>query len=788
MDIEIMQAERKITAGQAVRTTGFHTVTPADEKGKLHTSPFFGVAQETVERDHDVKVQISGAFPTRIGSGLAGAVGVDISGRIVRASDENCRSAPNWIGDCDASGTVTIRPRRDTRLNVLDFGAAGDGVADDTVPLQSALDCATRFETDEPVREGKVVYLPPGDYRITKPLVVKHHCILEGAGGAGLGVTENTRLLADVKSGDFNLSVTGIGPVAGEVVYCAIALVGPFTSGPPAVDPYRDRADYAVLRQFTLKSEPDQGKSALDFYQAQQMDGVRILAHGPMVETVGVSGFRRNGITIYASFGRLFGPTANANLTQMRDCVLDNNGQHGLDIGSHGNDNTNTMLIMNVSASTNGRDGIHDHSSSGCTFVSCHTAGNRHQNFSCDHNTGIQCAVYVGCYAEGDAPSVFKGGNIAVVGGNIKITPDSTYWGYNTKGPSVLKVLNNYSSVRRYWIAKEGVDIDEGERQTPGDGYVYRAIHAGHTVGITPEHPEGVPAFQNPTGETEELEGLVWICEGEYRPEFSTSNKLGDATDSTIIQDYGSITLDNKGAEVGTSIFRTQVQTSPPAVKGRIETSLVSPEPFHTYYQTAYENGPVPGALTFREAWIGNYLYGERRITVVHDGTPGNTRAGSCNFYSPGDLLLNATGASARQGPIGWAVNAPCGRRSAALDWTSGKHYRIGETVKPTRVNGFVYRLISYTGGPQVHEVSGPEEPRSWNEPGPGQSVGGLTSDNHLQWQTIYDLDANPELIEPLPHGVTGQADSRATDIDQLRADFNALLARMRDANLLNGT
>lgn len=368
------------------------------------------------------------------------------------------------------------------------------------------------------------------------------------------------------------------------------------------------------------------------------------------------------------------------------------------------------------------------------------------------------------------------------------ITSDSTYWGYGAvkKGPSTLKVTNKYSKYPEYFISEAGtgVDIEEGEQQTPGNGYYYRAVHAGHTFGKNGKPPDGMPDFPKGVGQTlEELDHLVWRCEGKYRIEFSTVNKLGDASDSTIIQDYGSLAPDDQWS----ALFRVQVQTAPDVIKGRIETSLVKPDDHHTYYQTAYENGPVPGALMLPEAWIGNYLFGERRIAIVHDGTPWNTAAGSCNFYGPGDLLLNATGATARQGPIGWAVNAPCGRRSAALAWSDGKHYKIGQTVKPASANGFVYRLISYIGGPsdELLRVSDVKEPPSWQQPGPGRSVGGLTSDNHLQWQTIYDLDANPGIIEPLPHGVTGQADSRAMDFDHLKADFNALLAKMRDANLL---
>ncbi|MFJ6901941.1 glycosyl hydrolase family 28-related protein [Streptomyces hokutonensis] len=783
-----MQAAHSITAGQAVRTTGSRTVTPAvqstSEGGTVHTLPFFGVALQTVGVGNKVDVQIGGVL-SGLGSEKPGAVGVNSAGKLVRAKDKACISAPNWIGDCDASGTVTIRPRRDTRLNVLDFGAAGDGKVDDTDALQAALDCATRFEAGEPVLEGKLVYLPPGDYLIRKPLVVKHHCILEGAGGTGLGVTENTRILADVKAGNFDLSA--IGPVAGETVYCAIALVGAWTSG-SAVVPSRARADYAVLRQFTLESFPDQGIFAPAFYQAPQMDGVRILAHGPLIETVGVSGFRRNGLSVDGPLGQ-----ANANLTQIRDCVLDNNGQHGLDIGSHGNSDANTMLIMNVSASTNGRDGINDHSFLGCTFVSCHTASNHHRNYSCD-NVAPNFATYIGCYGEGDAPSVFNGNdNIAVIGGDIAITPDSKYWGFApaSSGPSSLRVTNHYSEVHLYpgTGAGLGIHIDKGELQTPGNGFKYRAIRAGRTYGEHRSPVESPPKrWPEKVGETvEEFEGLIWSCEGKYERPVSAFNYLGSYVDSMIIQDYG---YDKPDIADQNPFFRTQV-SSTTEVKGRIETSLTSGTDRHTYYQNSYENGPVPGTLLLPDAWIGDYYFGERRIGVVYNESPFKVPHSdrSVDFYSPGDLLLNATGrpTEERQGGVGWAVKALCGRRPKAdgSDWVPNQHYRIGEVVRPAQPNGrgHLYRLTAYIGGPTypLQKVSGEHEP-DWSK-----SVGGVTSDNHLKWQTLYDLDvpANAWVIEPLPQRAKGQPDSAATDIAGLREEFNALLAKMRKANLL---
>ena len=45
-----------------------------------------------------------------------------------------------------------------------DFGAAGDGIHDDTKPIQAGIDAA--------IRAGTVVFIPRGTYRVTAPLLI----------------------------------------------------------------------------------------------------------------------------------------------------------------------------------------------------------------------------------------------------------------------------------------------------------------------------------------------------------------------------------------------------------------------------------------------------------------------------------------------------------------------------------------------------------------------------------------------------------------------------------------
>lgn len=79
-------------------------------------------------------------------------------------------------------------------INPRDFGAQGDGVADDTKPLRSAIAAA--------VQTGKIVLLPPGIY-LTEPLNLGIGQIIRGSG-------EHTTILQSL-SGRTVLEVTSTG-------------------------------------------------------------------------------------------------------------------------------------------------------------------------------------------------------------------------------------------------------------------------------------------------------------------------------------------------------------------------------------------------------------------------------------------------------------------------------------------------------------------------------------------------------------------------------------------------
>ena len=86
------------------------------------------------------------------------------------AADANAvASAVNAIAETGAS------PGASPEINVKDYGAVGDGVTDDTLNLQAAIDATV-------AAGGGTVYLPHGVYRTTAPVVVDSNITLMGDG------------------------------------------------------------------------------------------------------------------------------------------------------------------------------------------------------------------------------------------------------------------------------------------------------------------------------------------------------------------------------------------------------------------------------------------------------------------------------------------------------------------------------------------------------------------------------------------------------------------------------
>ena len=82
-----------------------------------------------------------------------------------------------------AIGKIAIDfPASGDQLNVKDFGAKGDGVSDDTLAIQRAIDAAIRDFQDSSTRDFRTVYFPQGTYLVSDTIQLGRFKIIQGTG------------------------------------------------------------------------------------------------------------------------------------------------------------------------------------------------------------------------------------------------------------------------------------------------------------------------------------------------------------------------------------------------------------------------------------------------------------------------------------------------------------------------------------------------------------------------------------------------------------------------------
>ena len=144
--------------------------------------------------------------------------------QVTALGTSDTRSLATWTRDLGtpiATGSTTARSLADRFadvVNVLDYGATGDGVTDDTTAIQNAASAATAA--------SKPLYAPAGTYRMTTGITVTHGLIGDGPSDTIFqGVDDGT-----VKGSLISTTTSGTG------LYSGFTLDGACSADPVAWD------------------------------------------------------------------------------------------------------------------------------------------------------------------------------------------------------------------------------------------------------------------------------------------------------------------------------------------------------------------------------------------------------------------------------------------------------------------------------------------------------------------------------------------------------------------------
>jgi hypothetical protein len=186
--------------------------------------------------------------------------------------------------------------------------AIGDGKADDTVAIQKAL---------AGVRDGSVLYFPPGTYRITAPLTLKNATGARWIGGLIVGSGRDTIWIWDGPSGGTMLVLNGMAYsrfIGLELDGRGKASVGfhyQATQGFQTEVTHRHLAFRGFTNAAVLESHPNQGQALAEttfenclFEQCER--GVAFLQFNDYDFTFDGCEFRRCGVAIDCAHGNFY--------------------------------------------------------------------------------------------------------------------------------------------------------------------------------------------------------------------------------------------------------------------------------------------------------------------------------------------------------------------------------------------------------------------------------------------------------------------------------------------------
>lgn len=125
--------------------------------------------------------------------------------RMLKSAATGVAIGAAWRSPADAAAINATRIADSTVVNVRSFGAAGDGVTDDT----SAIVAAVAAAFDPVAGERNVVYFPAGTYVVSRQIEVDYGIVIEGAGLAASIIKMSPSILSNmfVGAGGFPVAI-----------------------------------------------------------------------------------------------------------------------------------------------------------------------------------------------------------------------------------------------------------------------------------------------------------------------------------------------------------------------------------------------------------------------------------------------------------------------------------------------------------------------------------------------------------------------------------------------------
>lgn len=328
-------------------------------------------------------------------------------------------------------------------FNVKDFGASGDGVADDSVAFERALNAIDDHAGSFPEyfggyasKRGAILFVPPGHYRLTKTLVLERSIMLQGGGKA-----ISCNLHFDLPKDD--------SPFSGIIVKGQASTI----------------RDLAVITSHNYGRGLGSSVSDDDTFDGEKQDqlscGIIVRNALVTIENCYVSGFDHDGIHINSADGGIY------NAWKVLNCWLGGNGRHGLFLA--GND-ANAGMASGTTAMANLRYGYYDNTL-GNIFVGCHAEGN-----GTKHGDGIislggafyigstSNSVLVGAFPDAGEKVAIKFPNL-LLGGSVENRQIERIPSFDSNPPMILN--GGFAEMNHF---KETGTVSRYIRHLPEDG------------------------------------------------------------------------------------------------------------------------------------------------------------------------------------------------------------------------------------------------------------------------------------------------------------------------------